>query len=101
MGYDTTGQYVIEFGEAVHLNDDATNKAIPRTYQIVRQIKEHCEKRDILPENVAVDATGAEHLSVMSCLESGPAGSCASASGARPVTRGSAPIASLWGQNYM
>jgi len=59
VGYDTTGQYVIEFGEAVHLNDDATNKAIPRTYQIVRQIKEHCEKRDILPENVAVDATGA------------------------------------------
>jgi len=59
VGYDTTGQYVIEFGEAVHLNDDATNKAVPRTYQIVRQIKEHCEKRKILPENVAVDATGA------------------------------------------
>jgi len=59
VGYDTTGQYVIEFGEAIHLNDDATNKAVPRTYQIVRQIKEHCEKRKILPENVAVDATGA------------------------------------------
>ena len=59
VGYDTTGQYVIEFGEAIHLNDDATNKAVPRTYQIVRQIKEHCEKRHILPENVAVDATGA------------------------------------------
>ncbi len=59
VGYDDTGQYVIEFGEAVHLNDDATNKAVPRTYQIVRQIKEHCVKRNILPENVAVDATGA------------------------------------------
>mgnify|MGYP003648605149 CR=1 FL=1 len=59
VGYDKTGQYVLEFGEAIHLNDDATNKAVPRTYQIVRQIKEHCEKRKILPENVAVDATGA------------------------------------------
>ena len=59
VGYDTTGQYVIEFGEAIHLNDDATNKAVPRTYQIVKQIKDHCEKRHISPENVAVDATGA------------------------------------------
>jgi len=59
VGYDKTGQYVLEFGDAIHLNDDATNKAVPRTYQIVRQIKEHCEKRKILPENVAVDATGA------------------------------------------
>ena len=59
VGYDDSGQYVIEFGDAIHLNDDATNKAVPRTYQIVRQIKEHCVKHNILPENVAVDATGA------------------------------------------
>ena len=58
-GYDHTGQYVIEFGEAIHLNDDATNKAVPRTYQIVQQIKDHCIKRNISPENVSVDATGA------------------------------------------
>jgi len=58
-GYDHTGQYVIEFGEAIHLNDDATNKAVPRTYQIVQQIKDQCIKRKILPENVSVDATGA------------------------------------------
>ena len=59
VGYDKNGHYVIEFGEAITLNDDATNKAVPRTYQIVNQIKDHCEKREILPENVAVDATGA------------------------------------------
>lgn len=59
VGYDTKGQYVCELGEAIHLNDDATNKAIPRTYQIVKQIKDHCEKRGILPENLAVDSTGA------------------------------------------
>jgi len=58
-GYDHSGQYVIEFGKAIHLNDDATNKAVPRTYQIVRQIREHCEKLNIPPENVSVDATGA------------------------------------------
>jgi hypothetical protein len=58
-GYDSTGQYVIEFGDAIHLNDDATNKAVPRTYQIVQQIKDRCEKLKILPENVSVDATGA------------------------------------------
>tara|TARA_R100000808_G_scaffold16581_1_gene37340 strand:- start:3784 stop:5550 length:1767 start_codon:yes stop_codon:yes gene_type:complete len=59
VGYDQTGQYVCELGEALHLNDDATNKAVPRTYQIVRQVKEACEKRGILPQDVAVDATGA------------------------------------------
>jgi hypothetical protein len=58
-GYDKSGQYVIEFGQAIHLNDDATNKAVPRTYQIVRQIKEKCEKLKIPPENVSVDSTGA------------------------------------------
>ena len=58
-GYDVSGQYVIEFGDAIHLNDDATNKAVPRTYQIVRQIKDKCKQLKILPENVAVDATGA------------------------------------------
>ena len=59
VGYDKSGQYVIEFGDAVHLNDDATNKAVPRTYQIVRQIKNYCVKHNISVENVAVDATGA------------------------------------------
>ena len=59
VGYNKKGHYVIEFDKAIHLNDDATNKAVPRTYQIVRQIKDHCEKNKILAENVAVDATGA------------------------------------------
>jgi len=58
-GYNVLGHYVLEFCSAIHLNDDATNKAVPRTYQIVRQIKDHCERLKILPENVSVDATGA------------------------------------------
>tara|TARA_R110000764_G_scaffold51693_4_gene112964 strand:- start:42 stop:1829 length:1788 start_codon:yes stop_codon:yes gene_type:complete len=59
VGYDHNGQYVIEFGKSIQLNDDATNKAVPRTYQIVKQIKEQCLKLNIPPENVSVDATGA------------------------------------------
>jgi len=59
VGYNTDGQYCVMFDEYVHLNDDATNKAVPRTYQIVRQIKAECEKRKIKPEDVAIDSTGA------------------------------------------
>ena len=59
VGYAKNGQYVCQFTDAVHLNDDATNKAVPRTYQIVQQIVEHCKRRMVSPENVAVDATGA------------------------------------------
>ena len=59
VGYAKNGQYVCQFTDAVHLNDDATNKAVPRTYQIVQQIMEHCKRRMVSPENVAVDATGA------------------------------------------
>lgn len=59
VGYAKNGQYVCQFGQAIHLNDDATNKAVPRTYQIVHQIIEHCKKRGVSPENVAVDSTGA------------------------------------------
>ena len=59
VGYNTAGQYVLEFLRAIHLNDDATNKAVPRTYQIVRQIIEHCKKLGVTADNVAVDSTGA------------------------------------------
>lgn len=59
IGYDKTGQYVCELGEPIQLNDDATNKAVPRTYQIVKMVKEACQKKKISPANIAVDATGA------------------------------------------
>ena len=59
VGYARNGQYVCKLGEAIHLNDDATNKAVPRTYQIVHQIMEHCQKRGISADNVALDSTGA------------------------------------------
>lgn len=59
VGYDKTGQYVCEIGEAVHLKDDATNKSTPRSYQIVKQVRHECEKRGVKPLDVGVDATGA------------------------------------------
>ena len=59
VGVDMTGQFVCELGEAVQLNDDATNTAVPRSYQIAAQVREQCEKRKVEPQNLAVDATGA------------------------------------------
>jgi hypothetical protein len=59
VGYDTSGQYVCELGEAVQINDDATNKSTPRSYQVVQQVRRECEKRGVLPLDLAVDSTGA------------------------------------------
>ena len=59
VGYARNGQYVCKLGEAIHLNDDASNKAVPRTYQIVHQIIDHCKRRNISANNVALDSTGA------------------------------------------
>jgi hypothetical protein len=59
VGFDATGQYCLQFEDFVQINDDATNKAVPRTYQIVKQVREECLKRGIKPENLAVDSTGA------------------------------------------
>lgn len=59
VGYLTNGQFGFEFGKSFMLADDARNTAIPRTYQIVRQVVDICIKNHIDPENLAVDATGA------------------------------------------
>ena len=59
VGYDKSGQFVCQLEEAISLSDDATNKAVPRSYQIVQQIKDECKKRKILPANLGIDSTGA------------------------------------------
>lgn len=59
IGYDLTGQYVMQYEDCFFLNDDATNKAIPRSYQIVHQIREKCISLGIAPQDLAIDATGA------------------------------------------
>ena len=59
VGYASNGHYVFEFGESYSINDDATNKAVPRTYQIVRQVRDICKNLNIQPSNLMVDSTGA------------------------------------------
>ena len=59
VGYNISGQFVCQLGEAISLSDDATNKAVPRSYQIVQQIKDECKKRNITPSNLGIDSTGA------------------------------------------
>jgi hypothetical protein len=59
VGIFANGQYGIRFEDTIQLNDDTGNKAVPRTYQIVHQIRDKCQKLGIAPENVAIDATGA------------------------------------------
>jgi len=59
VGYDKSGQFVCQLDEAISLSDDATNKAVPRSYQIVQQIKDECKKRNIAPSNLGIDSTGA------------------------------------------
>lgn len=59
VGYAPSGQYCLQYEDFVQINDDSTNKAVPRTYQIVQRVREECEKRGVKPENLAVDSTGA------------------------------------------
>ncbi len=57
IGYDSSGQFVMQPTEIKQLNDDATDKSTPRTFQIVKQIVEECKKRNIDPYDFALDAT--------------------------------------------
>lgn len=59
VGYTMDGSYCIEFGESYALQDDASNKAVPRTYQIVAKVIEICKKNKVSPDFLAVDSTGA------------------------------------------
>ena len=59
VGYDQSGHYVCELKDFIALLDDATNSAVPRSYQIVKMLKEELVKRKIDPSNLAVDSTGA------------------------------------------
>ena len=59
VGYDQSGQYVCELKDFIPLLDDATNSAVPRSYQIVKMLRDELQKRKIDPSNLAVDSTGA------------------------------------------
>lgn len=59
LGFTKDGIKALNYDEYIELVEDVTNKTENRSYQIARQFKEACEKRGILPQHAAVDATGA------------------------------------------
>jgi hypothetical protein len=59
LGQDKEGKKVLQFDEYLELTEDVTNTKEERSFQIARQLKEQCEKRDIPPYNCGVDNTGA------------------------------------------
>lgn len=59
VGYDKRGQYVFQLDKSFQIMDDSTDKSLPRSYQVVRQVREICEREGVAPDDLAVDATGA------------------------------------------
>jgi hypothetical protein len=59
VGYDTYGQYCMQINEIVLIHADETDKTRPRNLQIAEKVRHECDKRKVLLENLAVDATGA------------------------------------------
>jgi hypothetical protein len=59
FGEDTDGKKVLEWGDCLELQEDRDIKDEPRTHQIIRQLRIECEKRKVLPKNLAIDGTGA------------------------------------------
>lgn len=65
VGYLTDGRPAIEFLETEYLYSDDTNIAVPRTFQIARQVKAKCEELGIPPQNFAVDDTMGQWADVL------------------------------------
>jgi hypothetical protein len=59
LGRDKNGMLVLQFDDYVQLFEDVTNKTENRSEQIARQLRDQCVARGILPQHVAIDATGA------------------------------------------
>lgn len=58
-GESNEGLTTICFDHVEFLNEDMTDKATPRSFQIVKQFRERCEAFGVLPENACFDTTGA------------------------------------------
>ena len=56
---DESGVQVLQFDDYEVLSENVADKNTPRSVQIVRKFKAACEKKGVLPENAACDATGA------------------------------------------
>lgn len=58
VGMTTGGKLTLEFVKYIEINEDTRIKDVDRTTQVVRKLKAACEENGILPENLAIDATG-------------------------------------------
>ena len=59
FGKSDLGLPTIAFEKTHILREDAGKTNDPRNFQIARQVKEICTAEGVLPENLAIDATGA------------------------------------------
>jgi len=57
-GEDTLGRSIMEIVEQVPVQIDVGDTDTDVSYQLVREWRRQCEKRGILPQNAAFDATG-------------------------------------------
>lgn len=53
------GVQVLQFDSYEVLSEDITDKNTPRSVQIARKFRDVCQRKKVLPENTACDATGA------------------------------------------
>lgn len=68
-GFDGKGQHSVQVTEIVYLNEDMTNKTIPRTEQIAIKIVEECERRGVKPENFGIDASSGAGQGICDMLQ--------------------------------
>ncbi len=59
LGTDTDGKVRLQYEDDISIKEDAQDKRIPRTDQIWKHVKAHCDRLGIEYKNLAVDNTGA------------------------------------------
>lgn len=58
IGFTVENKWTLEFVKLIEINEDAREKNVDRTTQIVRKLREACEKENIAPEDLGIDASG-------------------------------------------
>ena len=58
VGLTIDGKLTLEFFKTIAINEDTTIKDVDRTTQVVNKLKAACDEHGVLPENLAIDASG-------------------------------------------
>ena len=59
LGWTEEGKLAVEFADFEHLKIDLVKNSLPDSYQYVNALKAACAARNVQPQHVGVDATGA------------------------------------------